>query len=129
MLESARNKRRSASCCAHHCAVSRYKRYPARTQTLQSLRPHRPARNRSPRWYTYRRLPILEQMKQLDTVIGLEVHAQMNTKTKMFCGCSNDAYGVPPNSLICTICTGHPGTLPTPNKEAILKAIRMALAL
>ena len=68
-------------------------------------------------------------MKQLDAVIGLEVHAQMNTKTKMFCGCSNDAYGVPPNSLICTICTGHPGTLPTPNKEAILKAIRMALAL
>lgn len=68
-------------------------------------------------------------MPLLESVIGLEVHAQMNTRTKMFCGCSNDAYGAPPNTLICPVCTGHPGTLPVPNREAILKAIRASLAL
>ncbi|MBI3336930.1 Asp-tRNA(Asn)/Glu-tRNA(Gln) amidotransferase subunit GatB [Candidatus Peregrinibacteria bacterium] len=71
----------------------------------------------------------MDQIDPLDAIIGLEIHAQMNTRTKMFCGCSNDAYGVPPNTLICPICTGHPGTLPVPNREAIFKAIRMALAL
>lgn len=68
-------------------------------------------------------------MPPLEVVIGLEIHAQMNTRTKMFCGCSNDAYGAPPNTLICPICTGHPGTLPVPNREAVFKAIRAALAL
>lgn len=65
----------------------------------------------------------------LETVIGLEVHAQMNTKTKMFCGCDNDAFGKEPNTTVCEICMGHPGTLPVPNKEAIMKAVRMSLAL
>jgi aspartyl-tRNA(Asn)/glutamyl-tRNA(Gln) amidotransferase subunit B len=68
-------------------------------------------------------------MQDLEVIIGLEVHAQMNTKTKMFCGCDNDAFGKPPNTTVCPICMGHPGTLPVPNKESILKAIKASLAL
>lgn len=68
-------------------------------------------------------------LENLETIIGLEVHAQMNTQTKMFCGCSNDAFGKPPNTTVCPICMGHPGTLPVPNGEAIVKAITTALAL
>ncbi len=66
---------------------------------------------------------------QLETIIGLEVHAQMNTKTKMFCGCDNDAFLKAPNTTVCPICMGHPGTLPAPNGEAIFKAVKMSLAL
>ena len=65
----------------------------------------------------------------LEVIIGLEVHAQMNTKTKMFCACDNDAFGKPPNSTVCPICMGHPGTLPAPNAEAIKKAMQTAIAL
>ncbi|MBI2635703.1 Asp-tRNA(Asn)/Glu-tRNA(Gln) amidotransferase subunit GatB [Candidatus Peregrinibacteria bacterium] len=68
-------------------------------------------------------------MPELEAIIGLEVHAQMNTKTKMFCGCDNDAFGKEPNTTVCEICMGHPGTLPVPNKEAIVKAAKAALAL
>ncbi|MBT3835433.1 Asp-tRNA(Asn)/Glu-tRNA(Gln) amidotransferase subunit GatB [Candidatus Peribacteria bacterium] len=68
-------------------------------------------------------------MKDLEVIIGLEVHAQMNTKTKMFCGCDNDAFGKAPNTTVCPICMGHPGTLPVTNEEAIKKAIKAALAL
>ncbi len=68
-------------------------------------------------------------MAELEAIIGLEVHAQMNTKTKMFCGCDNDAFGKEPNTTVCEICMGHPGTLPVPNKEAVIKAIRVSLAL
>jgi len=66
---------------------------------------------------------------ELEVIIGLEVHAQMSTKTKMFCGCDNDAFGKAPNTTVCPICMGHPGTLPVPNREAILKAMRASLAL
>ncbi len=66
---------------------------------------------------------------ELEAIIGLEVHAQMNTKTKMFCGCDNDAFGKEPNTTVCEICMGHPGTLPVPNKEAVEKAIKASLAL
>ncbi len=68
-------------------------------------------------------------MPELEAVIGLEVHAQMNTKTKMFCGCDNDAFGKAPNTTVCPICMGFPGTLPVPNKEAITKAVRASLAI
>lgn len=68
-------------------------------------------------------------MPELEVIIGLEVHAQMSTNTKMFCGCDNDAFGKEPNTTVCPICMGHPGTLPVPNKDAIEKAIRMSLAL
>jgi aspartyl-tRNA(Asn)/glutamyl-tRNA(Gln) amidotransferase subunit B len=66
---------------------------------------------------------------ELEAIIGLEVHAQMNTKTKMFCACDNDAFGKEPNVTVCPVCMGHPGTLPVMNGEAIHKAVRMSLAL
>ncbi|HVW66225.1 MAG TPA: Asp-tRNA(Asn)/Glu-tRNA(Gln) amidotransferase subunit GatB [Candidatus Peribacteraceae bacterium] len=68
-------------------------------------------------------------LPQLEAIIGLEVHAQMNTKTKMFCGCDNDAFGKEPNTTVCPVCMGHPGTLPAPNASAIEKAIRASLAI
>jgi len=68
-------------------------------------------------------------MRNLEVIIGLEIHAQMNTKTKMFCGCDNNAWNKKPNTTVCEICMGHPGTLPVPNREAIGKAARAALAL
>ena len=52
----------------------------------------------------------------------------MSTKTKMFCSCDNDAFGKPPNTTVCPVCMGHPGTLPVVNKEAVNKAIRASLA-
>ncbi len=68
-------------------------------------------------------------MPELETIIGLEVHAQMSTKTKMFCSCDNDAFGKAPNTTVCPVCMGHPGTLPAPNGEAIAKAMKASLAL
>lgn len=61
-------------------------------------------------------------------VIGLEVHAQLKTRTKLFCGCAY-RFGAPPNSLICPICTGQPGVLPVLNEDAIELAIRAGLAV
>jgi aspartyl-tRNA(Asn)/glutamyl-tRNA(Gln) amidotransferase subunit B len=60
-------------------------------------------------------------------VIGLEVHAQLSTKTKMFCGCRVE-FGAEPNSLVCPVCLGMPGTLPVPNASAVEYAIKMGLA-
>ncbi|MFA6259573.1 MAG: Asp-tRNA(Asn)/Glu-tRNA(Gln) amidotransferase subunit GatB [Candidatus Peribacteraceae bacterium] len=68
-------------------------------------------------------------MEILETIIGLEVHVQMNTRTKMFCECDNDAFGKPPNTTVCPVCMGHPGTLPVLNEEAVKKAIQVSLAL
>ena len=65
---------------------------------------------------------------KLETVIGLEVHAQLLTRTKAFCGCPN-RYGAPPNSLVCPVCTGAPGALPVLNGKAVELALRMALAV
>ncbi|MDD5060271.1 MAG: Asp-tRNA(Asn)/Glu-tRNA(Gln) amidotransferase subunit GatB [Candidatus Omnitrophica bacterium] len=61
------------------------------------------------------------------TVIGLEVHLQLSTRTKAFCGCAID-FGQAPNSCVCPICLGLPGTLPVYNKEALNSAIKVALA-
>lgn len=64
-----------------------------------------------------------------EPVIGLEIHAQISTKTKMFCSCSTDSFGKQPNTNVCPICMGMPGMLPAINKEAVTKGIKAALAL
>ncbi|MBL0731393.1 MAG: Asp-tRNA(Asn)/Glu-tRNA(Gln) amidotransferase subunit GatB [Desulfosarcina sp.] len=64
---------------------------------------------------------------EFEPVIGLEVHAQLKTKTKIFCSCST-AFGSPPNTHVCPVCLGMPGTLPVLNKKVIEYAILMALA-
>lgn len=66
--------------------------------------------------------------KYLPTV-GLEIHAELKTKTKMFCSCKNDSEEKKPNANICPICMGHPGTLPVINKEAVKHVIKMGVAL
>ncbi|MBU1202926.1 Asp-tRNA(Asn)/Glu-tRNA(Gln) amidotransferase subunit GatB [Patescibacteria group bacterium] len=68
-------------------------------------------------------------MAKYQTIIGLEIHLQLKTKSKMFCHCSNASDGKEPNTLVCPICLGHPGTLPTVNKEAVKMGLMMALAL
>jgi len=61
--------------------------------------------------------------------IGLEIHAELKTKSKMFCSCKNDPNEKKPNVNICPICMAHPGTLPTANLEAIRKVIKTGLIL
>ena len=65
----------------------------------------------------------------LESIIGLEIHAQLSTKSKFFCGCDNDAFEAIPNTRICPVCMGWPGMLPVINKEAVRKGIRGAAAL
>ncbi len=63
-----------------------------------------------------------------ETVIGLECHVELSTATKMFCGCLNQ-FGAEPNTNVCPICLGQPGTLPVPNRKAIEYTIKIGLAL
>ncbi len=69
-----------------------------------------------------------EVLAKYEPVIGLEVHAQLLTKTKIFCGCST-RFGDPPNTNVCPVCLGLPGTLPVLNKRAVEMAMRASLAL
>jgi aspartyl-tRNA(Asn)/glutamyl-tRNA(Gln) amidotransferase subunit B len=64
---------------------------------------------------------------KFEPVIGLEVHAQLNTATKIFCGCST-AFGAPPNTHTCPVCLGMPGVLPVLNRKVVEFTLRMALA-
>ena len=65
--------------------------------------------------------------KQYETVIGLEVHVELATKTKIFCGCST-AFGGAPNTHTCPVCTGMPGSLPVLNKQVVEYALAVGLA-
>lgn len=65
---------------------------------------------------------------EYDIILGLEIHAELKTKSKMFCPCDNDSLNKPANSVVCPICLGHPGTLPLPNKQAIEWTILIGLA-
>src|SRR5262245_5239058 len=68
------------------------------------------------------------RMTDYEPVIGLEIHVQLSTRTKMFCGCSL-SFGDEPNTHTCPVCLGHPGTLPTMNEQAIRYALIIAAAL
>jgi aspartyl-tRNA(Asn)/glutamyl-tRNA(Gln) amidotransferase subunit B len=67
-------------------------------------------------------------MAEWETVIGLECHVELSTRTKMFCGCRNE-FGAEPNTLTCPVCLGHPGSLPVPNREAIARIVKIGVAL
>lgn len=68
-------------------------------------------------------------MPTYEPIIGLEVHVQVKTKSKMFCSCDNTGENQPPNTTVCPICLGHPGTLPVPNGQAIQWGLMTSLAL
>ncbi|HSJ53631.1 MAG TPA: Asp-tRNA(Asn)/Glu-tRNA(Gln) amidotransferase subunit GatB [Anaerolineae bacterium] len=68
-------------------------------------------------------------MTEYEAVVGMEVHAQLSTRSKMFCGCSAEAFGAPPNSNVCPTCLGLPGALPVANRRAVEQTILVGLAL
>lgn len=61
--------------------------------------------------------------------IGLEIHAELKTRTKMFCGCANDPDETAPNANVCPVCLAHPGTLPVPNRHAVEHVLRVGSAI
>ena len=69
----------------------------------------------------------MTEARRYEPVIGIEIHVQLRTRTKMFCGCANE-FGAPPNTLTCPICLAHPGTLPVTNAEAVHLALMIAMA-
>jgi aspartyl-tRNA(Asn)/glutamyl-tRNA(Gln) amidotransferase subunit B len=73
-------------------------------------------------------MPYEQAIAQFEVVIGLEVHVELNTKSKMFCGCAN-IFGNEPNTNVCPICIGLPGSLPAVNKKAVESSIAIGLAL
>ena len=73
-------------------------------------------------------VPFAEAMERYEPVIGLETHVELGTRTKMFCGCTT-IFGAEPNSQVCPVCLGLPGSLPVVNRMAIEYTIRIGLAL
>ncbi len=72
---------------------------------------------------------ILYMEQSYKATIGLEVHAELKTRSKMFCGCANDPHHADPNTHVCPICLAHPGSLPVPNEEAILFLLQVGTAI
>lgn len=68
-------------------------------------------------------------MNEYEATIGLEIHAELHTNTKMFCASKNDPYAAEPNTHICPVCLAHPGTLPVINREAVRQVLRVGIAL
>ncbi len=68
-------------------------------------------------------------MNSYKTTIGIEVHAELKTKSKMFCGCKNDPHASTPNTNVCPVCMAHPGTLPTVNKSAVHMLMQVGTAI
>ncbi|HYO33151.1 MAG TPA: Asp-tRNA(Asn)/Glu-tRNA(Gln) amidotransferase subunit GatB [Nocardioidaceae bacterium] len=73
-------------------------------------------------------MPFEQALERFDPVIGLEVHVELNTVSKMFCGCAT-TFGAAPNTQVCPVCLGLPGALPVLNRTAVESAIRIGLAL
>jgi len=68
-------------------------------------------------------------MNSYKTTVGIEVHAELKTKSKMFCGCKNDPHASEPNTNVCPVCMAHPGTLPVVNKEAVHYLMQVGTAI
>lgn len=68
-------------------------------------------------------------MSTYTTTVGIEVHAELKTKSKMFCGCANDPHAATPNEHVCPVCMAHPGTLPVVNKEAVRLLLQVGKAI
>jgi len=68
-------------------------------------------------------------MNSYKTTVGLEVHVELKTKSKMFCGCTNNPHASKPNINVCPICMAHPGTLPVVNKEAVHFLMQVGTAI
>jgi aspartyl-tRNA(Asn)/glutamyl-tRNA(Gln) amidotransferase subunit B len=73
-------------------------------------------------------VPFDEALTRYEPVLGLETHVELGTVTKMFCGCST-IFGAPPNTQVCPVCLGLPGSLPVPNRAAIEGIVKIGLAL
>src|SRR5690606_33964826 len=73
-------------------------------------------------------MPYDEALERFEPVLGLEVHVELGTASKMFCGCPT-TFGAPPNTQVCPVCLGLPGSLPVANQKAIESTIRIGLAL